>query len=265
MPNNFYILLALAWAFAIALMAVIWWLSVRIRNAGIVDIAWAGGFAPIAIFYAAVGNGWPARRWLMAGMAGLWSARLCVHLYVRVMGHHPVEDRRYAQLRAEWKANVNGKMFQFFQLQAVLLAVLSAPFLFVCRNVKPEFSALEIAGVVVWLVALAGESLADFQLKQFKADPANQGRVCEAGLWRYSRHPNYFFEWLIWMAFFAMAAATPWGWVTVYGPALMLFFLLRVTGIPMTEELAVKTKGEPYRTYQKTTSAFVPWFRRQTQ
>jgi steroid 5-alpha reductase family enzyme len=140
--------------------------------------------------------------------------------------------------------------------------MLSVPFLFACGNARPEFGAIEIAGAVLWLIALGGESLADWQLKQFKASPENKGSVCQAGLWRYSRHPNYFFEWLIWMAFFAVAAGAPWGWVTVYCPALMLFFLLRVTGIPMTEELAVKTKGEEYRAYQKTTSAFVPWFRR---
>ena len=100
------------------------------------------------------------------------------------------------------------------------------------------------------------------QLKQFKANPANKGRVCQAGLWNFSRHPNYFFEWLVWVAFFLFALGSPWGWVTIYCPALMLFFLLKVTGIPMTEELAVKTKGDAYREYQRTTSVFVPWFKK---
>jgi steroid 5-alpha reductase family enzyme len=121
---------------------------------------------------------------------------------------------------------------------------------------------LEIAGAAIWLLALAGESLADYQLKQFKAGRAGTGRVCQVGLWRYSRHPNYFFEWLIWVAFFVFALGSPWGWLTIYCPALMLFFLIKVTGIPMTEELAVKTKGEEYIQYQRTTSGFVPWFRK---
>jgi steroid 5-alpha reductase family enzyme len=162
----------------------------------------------------------------------------------------------------EWGADAGRKMFWFFQLQGALLVALSSPFLLVCLNSRPDLSVWETAGLALWLVALAGESLADHQLKQFKAGKAGGGRVCQAGLWRYSRHPNYFFEWLIWVAFFVFALASPWGGVTIYCPALMLFFLLKVTGIPMTEELAVKTKGEEYVAYQRTTSGFVPWFRK---
>ena len=121
---------------------------------------------------------------------------------------------------------------------------------------------VEWVGIALWLFAVAGESLADYQLKQFKADSANHGQVCQIGLWHYSRHPNYFFEWLIWLSFFSFALGSPWGILTVYCPALMLYFLLRVTGIPMTEDLAVKTKGEEYRQYQRTTSKFVAWLRR---
>jgi steroid 5-alpha reductase family enzyme len=101
--------------------------------------------------------------------------------------------------------------------------------------------------------------VADQQLKRFRQDPANKGKVCQTGLWNYSRHPNYFFEWLVWVAFFLAAAATPLGWLTVYCPALMLYFLFRVTGIPATEEQSIRTKGEAYREYQRTTSVFVPW------
>jgi len=261
MWKEFAILLCAALISAVALMAVIYLISRRINNAGIVDIAWAGGFAPMAAMYAlfAHGDGW--RRALIAVMAGLWSLRLGGYLFVRVMGHHPVEDRRYQQLRAEWGAAANRKMFWFFQLQAALLVVLSVPFLMACVNPNPKIAMLEWLACGVWAIALAGESLADRQLQQFKADPVNRGKVCQAGLWHYSRHPNYFFEWLIWAAYFLFALASPWGWLTIYCPALMLYFLLKVTGIPMTEELAVKTKGDAYREYQRTTSRFVPWFR----
>jgi steroid 5-alpha reductase family enzyme len=143
-----------------------------------------------------------------------------------------------------------------------VLAILSLPFLLVCLNPRPGLAPVEWAGIVLWLIAVAGESLADYQLKQFKGNPASRGQVCQIGLWHYSRHPNYFFEWLIWMSFFIFALGSPWGILTAYCPALMLFFLIRVTGIPMTEDLAVKTKGEEYRQYQETTSMFVPWFRR---
>lgn len=110
------------------------------------------------------------------------------------------------------------------------------------------------------MVALAGEALADRQLAAFKADPGSRGRACRAGLWRYSRHPNYFLEWLVWVAYAAFALTSPWGWTSAYAPLLMLFFLLRVTGIPMAEEQALRSRGADYREYQRTTSALFPWF-----
>ena len=260
MLHTFFNLILLAWAFAFLLMTVIWLISVRISNAGIVDIAWSYGFAPVALICACCGNGYAPRRWLMLAMVALWSLRLGTYLYFRVMSHHPKEDQRYAQLRVEWGAKAERKMFGFFQLQAVLLVLLSVPFLIVCLNDAPQFNGFEFIGAALWFVAVAGESLADYQLKQFKKNPTNKGEVCQAGLWHYSRHPNYFFEWLIWVAFWIFALGSPLGCATIYCPALMLYFLLRVTGIPMTEELAVKTKGEKYRAYQRTTSSFVPWF-----
>jgi steroid 5-alpha reductase family enzyme len=260
MLHEFLILILLAWAFAFALMTIVWLISVRIKNAGIVDIAWSFGFAPVALLYAIFADGFAARRWLILAMVAIWSLRLGGYLYFRVMGHHPKEDQRYAQLRTEWGANVNGKMFGFFQLQAALLVLLSVPFLIACLNPQPEINWLEYLGAAVWLIAVIGESVSDHQLKQFKKNPANKGEVCQAGLWHFSRHPNYFFEWLIWVAFWIFALGSPLGCTAIYCPALMLYFLVRVTGIPMTEDLALKTKGEKYRAYQRTTSRFVPWF-----
>jgi len=250
-----------AGAFALALMLVIWWLALRIKNLGIVDIAWSYAFAPVAIFFAATTHGDLTRRWLMSGMATLWSVRLGTHLYIRVMGHHPYEDTRYTEMRARWAKNLKLQVLIFFELQAVLIALLSIPFLVVCLNDRPGISGIEWLGALIWLVAVVGEGVADWQLKQFKARK-DRGPVCRDGLWNYSRHPNYFFEWLIWVGFFVFALGSPLGCATVYCPALMLFFLLRVTGIPLTEALAVKTKGEAYREYQRTTSQFVPWFRK---
>jgi steroid 5-alpha reductase family enzyme len=178
------------------------------------------------------------------------------------MGHHPVEDGRYVQLRRDWAGNFGPKMFGFFQLQAASVVLLGAGFLLICRNPAPALQPLEIAGIVLWVIALAGEALADAQLAAFKREPANRGRVCAVGLWRYSRHPNYFFEWLVWVAYFVFALASPQGWIAVVGPASILYLLLRVTGIPLTEEQSLRSKGEAYRQYQKTTSAFVPWFPR---
>lgn len=231
-----------------------------IDNYGFVDVAWSGAFAPLAVFYAVAGPGWLPRRLAIAGMAALWSARLGVHLWRRVAGHHPKEDGRYVQLRRDWAGNFGPKMAGFFQLQAVSVVLLSVPFLLPALNAAPRWSHWETAGMLLWILALAGESMADAQLAAFKRDPARRGQVCAAGLWRYSRHPNYFFEWLVWVAYFLFALGSPWGALASIGPAAILFLLLRVTGIPLTEEQAVRSKGDAYRRYQAATSAFVPWF-----
>lgn len=237
-------------------------LARRMDNYGIVDIAWSYAFGALAGFYALCGPGWPPRRALIAAMTIIWSLRLGTHLFIRVMGHHPVEDGRYLQLRRNWAANFAPKMFGFFQMQAGSVVLLGTAFLLPCLNGTPALHPLEIGGAALWLLAISGEALADLQLAAFKRDPASRGRVCDAGLWRYSRHPNYFFEWLIWVAYAAFALASPWGWIALVGPASILFLLLRVTGIPMTEEQSLRSRGDAYRRYQQATSAFVPWFPR---
>jgi steroid 5-alpha reductase family enzyme len=254
------ILFLVGLAISSLLMAVVWVIAVRIRNAGIVDIAWSLGFIPLALLYRIFGDGEPARQNLITLMVLLWSARLGSHLWKRVMGHHPEEDGRYRELRAAVAGHENFFFFWFFQAQALLLAVLSLPILLADFDPRVSLGFSDVLGFVMWLVALVGESLADRQLSAFKADPANKGKVCSAGLWRYSRHPNYFFEWLIWVSFFFFALPAPWGWTTILCPALMLYFLLRVTGIPYTEEQSLRSRGLAYRQYQRSTSAFVPWF-----
>jgi steroid 5-alpha reductase family enzyme len=262
MLNEFICLPLAATGFAVGMMFIVWLAALRLKNLGIVDIAWSFGFLPIAIFFAATADGDVVRRLIIAGMAALWSLRLGTHVGVRVISHHPQEDVRYGKLRADWGANLKKKTFWFFQFQAAILAALSTVFLVPCLNKKAEITSLEWVGVAIWAIALAGESLADHQLKQFRANSANQGQICQRGLWNYSRHPNYFFEWLVWAGFFVFAYGSPGGCFTVLCPGLMLFFLLRVTGIPLTEELSVRSKGDAYRDYQRTTSAFVPWFKK---
>ncbi len=244
---------------AVTAFALLFLIARRLNNYGIVDVAWSLGFAPLAAFYGHFGGGAFSRRLLITAMAVFWSLRLGGYLARRVLGHLQTEDGRYRQLRLDWAANLNAKMFQFFQFQALLLVALSVPFLLAARNPSPSLHPLEIAAAVLWLVALLGETLADAQLAAFKRNPANRGRVCASGLWGWSRHPNYFFEWLIWVAFALFALASPWGWIALYCPALMLFFLLKVTGVKYTEDQLLRSKGEPYRRYQERTSAFVPW------
>lgn len=260
--------IAAAAAFVVLEMAITHAAARRLRNNGIVDVVWSAGFAGLAALYAATAPApLAARQLVLLAMVFLWGGRLATHLFFRVRAHHPAEDVRYAQLRREWGADVDRRMFWFFQLQGLTQLILSIPWLVALldtrvRTSQNPLSALELAAVALWCIALAGESLADRQLARFKADPANRGKVCQAGLWHYSRHPNYFFEWLVWVAYFLFACGSPWGWIAAVSPALMWHFLNNVTGIPMTEELSVRSRGDAYREYQRTTNAFFPWFRR---
>lgn len=259
MTHDFLFLTGMGTAVAFVLFAITWLLSLKLNNFSFVDVTWSYALAVIAPIYALLGGGFMQRKTLAVMMAVLWSVRLGTYLLFRVKGHHPHEDVRYTVLREKWKDGLARNFFFFFQAQALLIVLLAAPVLIACLNPAPQLSCIEIVGAVVWLIGLNGEALSDAQMKRFKADPASKGKVCQVGLWRYSRHPNYFFESIVWWGFWLFACGSPWGWVTVYAPGLILYFLLRVTGIPLTEECAVKSKGDAYRDYQRTTSAFVPW------
>ena len=253
-------LVALGLGLAAALMAAAFLLAVRIRNFSIVDIAWSAAFAPTVLLYATLSQGYAPRRALIAAMVTAWSLRLAGHLHARIASLHPEEEGRYVELRRLWATHLHRRFLLFFQAQGALVALLSLPFLLACLDRRPALGAFEAAGCALFVFAIAGEALADRQLAAFKADPGNRGRTCRAGLWRYSRHPNYFFEWLVWVAYAVFARPSPWGWTSAYAPLLMLFFLFRVTGIPMAEEQALRSRGDDYREYQRTTSAFFPWF-----
>ncbi len=250
-------------ALVASMMFLLWLIHLRIHNASIVDPGWAFAVPLLAITYAVLGPGYVWRRWLLAGTAVLWGTRLGMHLLLRILGQP--EEGRYQELRRQWKDRLALKFLAFFELQAVLDIVLSLPFLLAALNTKPALSAMEYAGLALWLVAFVGETVADAQLAAFKRDSTSHGQVCQRGLWNYSRHPNYFFEWLIWVAWALLALASPSGWIALLCPLLMFYFLFRVTGIPATEAQALRTKGEAYRHYQQTTSAFVPWFRKEAR
>lgn len=231
------------------------------KNYGFLDVAWSYGVAVLAPMYGMLSHGtllWP---WIFRAIGMLWSVRLGTYILRRVLKHHPHEDARYMSLRNQWKGP--GMFLVFFELQAVVVAVFSLPFLFVSFDPSQKFVPMQHLGLLLATLALCGEALADFQMQQFKANSANKDRVCQDGLWKYSRHPNYFFEAMVWWSFFLVALPSPHGWVTIVCPLLMLYFLFKVTGIPLTEEYAVKSKGEAYLEYQRSTSAFIPWFRKQ--
>lgn len=231
----------------------------RIDNFSIVDVVWSYAFGAITVWYALAGPGWRPRRVVIAGAVLLWSVRLGTHLAARVRAHHPTEDGRYVTMRREWGAQLGPRMFRFYMIQALSVVILALPFLVVCVNARVGFVPLEIIGLCVCVMGVVGEATADAQLARFRRDAVNRGRVCDVGLWNYSRHPNYFFEWTIWIGFWLMACvAGAWGFATIVSPLIILYLLLRVTGIPLAEAQSLQSRGEAYRRYQRMTSAFVP-------
>ena len=247
-----------------AMMAVLFLVQRRTGNAGIVDVAWSFGLGASAIVYAIFAQGDALRRVNLAILGGVWGFRLAWHIFSdRVMG--APEDGRYQDLRARWGDAFQRNIFIFFQAQGLLIVLLSIPFLLASSKGGPWPGPFDIAGGVLWLIGIAGESIADMQLKRFKARPDAKGRTCRVGLWRYSRHPNYFFEWTIWLGFGIFALGDAWGWIGLFAPALMLLLILKVTGIPPTEARAIASRGDDYRRYQQETSAFLPWFPKRIQ
>jgi steroid 5-alpha reductase family enzyme len=247
----------LGWA-GLALVMVALWVVERVRrDASLVDVGWAFGVGALALFFALVLDAPPARRALVAAAALAWSLRLGGYLLAdRVIGKE--EDGRYRRLRREWGRHAGWGFFVFFQAQALAALVFALPMALAMLNRAPVPGPFDVAALALMAVVLAGESVADAQLSRWRADPANRGRSCRAGLWGWSRHPNYFFEWLHWFVYVLFAAGSPLAWVNLAAPALMLFFLFRVTGIPATEARALETRGDDYRDYQRSVSIFVP-------
>ncbi|HWU76495.1 MAG TPA: DUF1295 domain-containing protein [Rhodanobacter sp.] len=256
-----WLCLLCAWLLAAAMMTLGWqWQRTR-ANAGIVDVLWAAGVGGSAVLLALLGHGAPWTRVALGLLGGSWGIRLAVHLWQRVRGEP--EDGRYRHLRAHWHGS-QWKFFAFFQFQALLIVLFALPFVAVARN--PEASGMWLpAAAAIWLFSVGGESIADAQLARFRADPANHGLTCREGLWRYSRHPNYFFEWLHWFAYVCLAVGSPIGWLAWSGPIVMYVFLRWISGIPFTETQALRSRGEDYRAYQRSTSMLIPWFPRRTE
>jgi len=256
-------LLLVGWIGMAAVMLALYGVERITKNAGCVDVGWAGGVGVLGVFYAWTADGDPTRRVLIAVLAGLWGFRLAAHILRRVLSE--AEDGRYRMLRERWGPRGKLYFFLFFQIQAIWAVMFSVPFLPVVFDPSPALTWLDSMAAGVWLVAVAGEATADWQLSRFRARPDSRGKTCRYGLWRYSRHPNYFFEWVHWFTYVFLAIGAPYGWVALVGPVVMLLFLYKVTGIPYTEKRALQSRGEDYRRYQRTTSAFVPGFPKQEE
>ncbi|MBN1200229.1 MAG: DUF1295 domain-containing protein [Anaerolineae bacterium] len=242
-------------------MTTIWLISVFLRNASIVDIFWGPGFVLLAVVYCVLcEDGVTARKTLITALAAIWGLRLGAHIFLRNRGKG--EDYRYAN----WRQQHGSKywwysFFQVFLLQGALMWLISVPLLAAQHSDSPDhLTVIDGLGALVWLVGFIFEAGGDWQLVQFKRDPANKGQVLQTGLWRYTRHPNYFGDATQWWGYYWIALAAG-GWWSIFSPALMTFLLLRVSGVAMLEKGLSKTRPQ-YRDYIERTSAFVPWFPR---
>lgn len=254
-------LAGVAFGAVVAYMTVIWLVSVRLRNASIVDIFWGPGFLLVALAYLAFADGYDVRRVLVTALVAAWGLRLGTHIFLRNRGHE--EDFRYVRWRKAagpsfwWQS-----YFRVFLLQGVLLWVISAPLLAAQANTQPDHIIVtDVAGVIIWAVGLFFEAVGDWQLTRFKADPANKGKVMDRGLWALTRHPNYFGDATAWWGLYVIAAGTALGFVTIFAPALMTFMLLRVSGVALLEK-GMEKRRPGYAEYIQGTSAFLPWFPR---
>jgi steroid 5-alpha reductase family enzyme len=240
----------------LAAATLLWWRQTFTKNATSVDAAWALGIGIQTALLAARADGDVLRRVVIAVLVGVWALRLAGHLFFdRVL--KGVEDGRYARFRREWSP---AAFYGLYVIQGVLVFLLPLTFLAAFNNPRPFPAPEDFLGVGLWILAVSGEAVADRQLARFRADPANRGKTCRDGLWHYSRHPNYFFEWLIWCAYLPLSIGSPLFFVALLGPVLLLVLLLTVSGVPPAEAQALASRGDDYRLYQETTSVFIPWF-----
>lgn len=252
-------------------MAAAWLLQQRTGKSGWIDTFWSYGIGiagiALALFVPVSGAGEiTSRQWLVAALCGLWSARLGTHILLRTLSGG--DDPRYAQLVKEWGKDARKRLFLFLQVQALCGFVLALAAFIAAQNPLPGLRVVDWLGAALLLGAILGEGIADRQLKAFVSDKKNKGKVADTGLWAYSRHPNYFFEWLGWFAYVLIAfnlAGNFWWWpLTLLAPAMMYWLLVHASGIPPLEEHMLRTRGEKFRAYQARVNAFFPGPRKES-
>lgn len=257
MPDELPQVLAAAAGVIVVLMVVTWLISVVIKDASIVDIIWGFGFVLVAWASFVTGDGFDARKWLITLLASAWGLRLSIYLFIR--NHGKGEDYRYRAMRKRWGPRFPViSLVTVYGLQGLLMFVISMPLQVAQLSGMPDhLTVLDYAGAAIWLVGFAFESISDLQLARFKADPANAGKVMNRGLWRYTRHPNYFGDAVLWWGLFVIALARWENALVVFSPIAMTILLTRVSGVPLLEA-SLKRRREGYAEYVANTSSFIP-------
>ncbi|WP_246047489.1 DUF1295 domain-containing protein [Leptospira ilyithenensis] len=247
-------------------MSLMWFWGKSRNNYAVIDVGWGLVIAGIASIFAALGNGTVYAKLAILVPVWIWAIRLSGFLYwTRIRTGHP-EDKRYSDFRNDYGDWVHRKFFtNVFLLQGFLALLLSGPFI-VASEWQWNPSSFEFVfpatGGILFLIGVFGEGLADKQLHSFLEAPTNKGKLCNVGLWKYSRHPNYFFEWVIWLGIgiIPLASGFRWAPVSLFSPLVMFVLLRFISGVPFAEKSSLSSKGNIFRGYQKTTNAFFPWF-----
>ena len=250
--------LPIAWSILAVAFVVLWAIQQRTRDATSVDVAWAAAIGVLGLSWAATGDGAATQRWLAGALVGIWSGRLTWHLATDRLLRHKGEDGRYRAMREHFGSRAGVHFFWFYQLQALVAFVFALPFAALSGHDGDMLPPVQWLGVAMFVAAQGMEGVADRQLAAHRADPAAAGTACRRGLWSYSRHPNYFFEWLSWCGIAAVAWPAA-GWLAALQPALMFVLVRFVSGVPFAEQQALRSRGDDYRRYQSETNAFVPW------
>ncbi|MGY8713761.1 MAG: DUF1295 domain-containing protein, partial [Verrucomicrobiia bacterium] len=240
-------------------MAAAWVHALAIKNTSYVDVLWGYGVGILGFIYLVYGNEDcpPARLALLKALLLTWSIRLGTHLLKRCWGK--AEDARYAYLREVMGGKANLGFFLFFQVQAFWVVLFASPFLLLVQNPNP-INSLDHIGLIIWLTGFAGLHLADKQLKLFKQTPGRtRAEVCKTGLWKFSRHPNYFFEWILWIGYIFLGWQSPDGPWLLLVPVILYIFLTKITGVPFVEARKLEASGEEYKSYIEQTNSFFPW------
>lgn len=242
------------------IMAIAWLVWRGSRNSGWVDTIWTFGLGLVGVASAVTVSPMRLQSVLVAAMAAIWALRLGSHIALRTRGI--IDDPRYARLIRDWGSDASLNMFWLLQKQALVSIPLALAMWLAAHAPGTVPASQAVIAILILVVAVAGEGIADEQLRRFRHDPANKGKVCDVGLWRWSRHPNYFFEWLGWLAYPVLAIDVTghdlWGYFALLAPLCMYWLLVHVSGVPPLEEHMLANRGDAFRRYQMTTNVFFP-------